>query len=78
MGAAVEQVDRRSRMEQDWDMIEVMIFGALLAVQKAIDIGPTWQIDLADVAILVGLGLIAGVIIGALITDTLRQRYRSK
>lgn len=32
--------------------------------------------DLRDVVILVGLGLVGGIIIGALITDTLRARHR--
>jgi len=59
-------------------VIEAIIVTALVVAQLAIHTDPTWQIDLADVFILVGLGLVAGVICGALITDTMRQKYRNR
>lgn len=59
-------------------MIEVIIITVLTVAQVAIHAGPTWQMDLTDVVAMVGTGLIAGIIIGALVTDTLRQKYRSR
>ena len=41
-----------------------------------VHVGPIYSMDFGDIVIMVGLGLIAGVIIGTLVTDTLRDKHR--
>jgi len=41
-----------------------------------VHVGPIYSMDFGDIVIMVGLGLIAGIIIGTLVTDTLRDKHR--
>lgn len=55
-------------------MIDALILTVYLA--NGVRVGPVYPMDLGDIVIMMGLGLIAGTIIGTLLTDTLRHKHR--
>lgn len=60
-------------------MIDAMILTMYLAGvvdTGGVRLGPVYPMDVGDIVIMMGLGLIAGTIIGTLLTDTLRHKHR--
>jgi len=57
-------------------MILTMYLAGGVVDTGGVHVGPIYQMDFGDIVIMVGLGLIAGIIIGTLVTDTLRDKHR--